>query len=88
MDRTVRLLREAMEIPELSLGMAIKLMEHHIKRKKIAMKSHTKTLIDKHECVKYLVLKEEESPHRVRELRRRERGGSGRRSGQSNGPSN
>ena len=87
MDRTVRLLREAMEIPGLSLGMAIKLMEHHIKSKKISMKFYTKMLIDKHECVKYLVLKEEESPHRVRESRRGKRGECSR-SGQSNGPSN
>jgi hypothetical protein len=56
LDRTVRLLREAMEIPGLSLGMAIKIMEYHIRRNKIALKSHTKTWKAKHEKVKYLLL--------------------------------
>jgi hypothetical protein len=56
LDRTVRLLREAMEIPGLSLGMAIKIMEYHIRRNKIALKSHTKTWMAKHEKVKYLLL--------------------------------
>ena len=48
LDRTVRLLREAMEIPGLSLGMAILLMEYHIDRNKIAMKLYTITLMAKH----------------------------------------
>jgi hypothetical protein len=52
----VRLLREAMEIPGLSLRMAIKIMEYHIQRNKIAMQSHTKTWMAKHEKVKYLLL--------------------------------
>jgi hypothetical protein len=56
LDRTVRLLREAMEIPGLSRGMAIKLMYNHINRNEIATKSHTKTWIAKHEKVKYLLL--------------------------------
>jgi SRSO17 transposase len=56
LDRTVRLLQTAMEIPGLSLGMAIKIMEYHIHRNKIALKSHTKTWIAKHEKVKYLLL--------------------------------
>jgi hypothetical protein len=56
LDRTVRLLREAMEIAGLSLGMAIKLMEYHINRNKIARKSHTKTWEEKHEGVRYAVL--------------------------------
>jgi hypothetical protein len=58
LDRTVRLLREAMEIPGLSLGMAIKLVEYHIDRNKIALRSHTKAWIEKHGEVKYLVLEE------------------------------
>ncbi|MBV8558026.1 MAG: hypothetical protein JO116_21005 [Planctomycetaceae bacterium] len=56
MDRTVRLLREAMETPGLSLQMAILLMGYHIHRNEIAMKSHTKTWMAKHEKVKYLLL--------------------------------
>lgn len=52
----MRLMREAMEIPGLSLGMAIKLMEYHIDRNEIATKSHTKTWMAKHEKVKYLLL--------------------------------
>jgi len=56
LDRTVRLLREAMEIPGLTKGMAIKLMYYYIERNKIAMKSHTKTWMAKNEKVKYLLL--------------------------------
>jgi hypothetical protein len=56
LDRTVRLLREVMELPGLSLGMAIKLMYYHIHRNEIATKSHTKTWMAKHEKVKYLLL--------------------------------
>jgi hypothetical protein len=56
LDRTVRLLREVMEMPGLSLGMAIKLMYYHIHRNEIATKSHTKTWMAKHEKVKYLLL--------------------------------
>src|SRR3954468_23605781 len=47
-DRTVRLLREAMEIPGLSLGIAIKLVDHHIDLNKIATRSHTKTWMERH----------------------------------------
>ena len=58
LDRTVHLLRKAMEIPGLLLGIAIKLVEYHIDRNKIATKSHTKTWMERHEGVKYLVLEE------------------------------
>ena len=58
MDRTVQLLRKAMEIPGLLLGIAIKLVEYHIDRNKIAMESHTKAWMKKHGEVKYLVLEE------------------------------
>ena len=58
LDRTVHLLRKAMAIPGLLLGIAIKLVEYHIRRNEIATKSHTKTWLEKHEGVKYLVLEE------------------------------
>jgi hypothetical protein len=58
LDRTVHLLRKAMEIPGLLLGIAIKLVEYHIDRNKIATKSHTKTWMEKHKKVKYVVLLE------------------------------
>jgi hypothetical protein len=43
LDRTVQLVRKAMEIPGLSLRIAIKLVEYHIGRNEIATRSHTKT---------------------------------------------
>jgi hypothetical protein len=52
----VRLLREAIEIPGLSLGMAIRLVEYHIGRNKIAKESHTKTWMAKHPKAYYLLL--------------------------------
>jgi hypothetical protein len=58
LDRTVQLMRKAMEIAGLSLRIAIELMEYHIHRNEIATKSHTKTWMEKHEKVKYLVLEE------------------------------
>jgi hypothetical protein len=58
LDRTVQLVRKAMEIPGLSLGIAIKLVKYHADRNEIATKSHTKTWMKKHERVKYLVLEE------------------------------
>jgi hypothetical protein len=51
-------MRKAMEIPGLSLRIAIKLVEYHIDRNEIATKSHTKTWMERHEGVKYLVLEE------------------------------
>jgi hypothetical protein len=56
LDRTVRLLREAMEIPGLSLGMAIKLTKYHIDRNRIATRSHTKTWLARHGAVVYVLL--------------------------------
>jgi hypothetical protein len=47
-----------MEIPGLSLRIAIKLVEYHIDRNEIATRSHTKTWKERHEGVKYLVLEE------------------------------
>jgi hypothetical protein len=55
-DRTVRLLREAIAIPGLSLGMAIRLVAYHIRRNQIARKSHTKTWMAKHPKANYLLL--------------------------------
>jgi hypothetical protein len=55
LDRTVRLLREAMEVPGLSVGMALKLMYYHIDRNEIARKSHTKTWMARHEQVEVLL---------------------------------
>ena len=56
LDRTVRLLREAMEVPGLSVGMALKLMYYYIDRNEIARKSHTKTWMARHERVEVLLL--------------------------------
>jgi hypothetical protein len=56
LDRTVRLLREAIEIPGLSLEMAIRLVDYHIRRNKIARKSHTKTWMAKHPKAIHLLL--------------------------------
>jgi hypothetical protein len=56
LDRTVRLLRSAFERATLTPEMAIRLVEYHITRNRIAMKSHTKTWMDKHGHKKYLLL--------------------------------
>ena len=45
-----------MEIPGLSLGKAILLMEYHIRRNAIARKSHTKTWLARHKRVETLLL--------------------------------
>ena len=58
LDRTIHLLRRAMEVPGLLLGIAIKLVKYHIDRNEIATKSHTKTWLEKHKQVKYRVLEE------------------------------
>jgi hypothetical protein len=47
-----------MEVPGLLLGMAIKLVKYYAHRNEIATKSYTKTWMEKHEQVKYLVLEE------------------------------
>jgi SRSO17 transposase len=58
LDRTVRLLARAMEVPGLSLGIAIKLVKYHADRNEIATRSHSKTWMERHEGVKYVVLEE------------------------------
>ena len=56
LDRTVRLLQTAIKLPAVSLGMAIRLVEYHIRRNEIARKSHTKTWMAKHPKAIYLLL--------------------------------
>ena len=56
LDRTVRLLQRAMEVPGLSLEMALLLVEYHIRRNEIARRSHTKTWMARHKKVKLLPL--------------------------------
>ena len=56
LDRTVRLLQRAMEVPGLSLGFALRLVEYHIARNKVAQGSHTKTWLARHKGVKRLPL--------------------------------
>jgi hypothetical protein len=56
LDRTVRLLQRAIEVPGLSLELAILLVEYHIRRNKIARRSHTKTWMARHKRVKLLPL--------------------------------
>jgi SRSO17 transposase len=55
-DRTVRLLQRAMEVPGLSLRLAILLVEYHIRRNQIARRSHTKSWLARHKNVKLLPL--------------------------------
>jgi len=52
----VRLLQAAIQRPVVSLGMAIRLVEYHIRRNEIARKSHTKTWMAKHGRQHYLLL--------------------------------
>ena len=56
LDRTVRLLRRAMEIPGLGLDLALLLVDYYIARNKTARQSHTKTWLARHEGVKILRL--------------------------------
>jgi hypothetical protein len=56
LDRTVRLLQRAMEIPGLSLEVAVLLVDYHINRNEIAARSHTKTWMAKQEGIKILRL--------------------------------
>ena len=56
LDRTVRLLQRAMEVPGLSLDVALLLVDYHIHRNKVAQQSHTKTWLAKHKNVKLLPL--------------------------------
>jgi hypothetical protein len=50
----VRLLQRAMEIPGLSLEVALLLVDYHIRRNEIAQRSHTKTWMKRHKRVKLL----------------------------------
>ena len=56
LDRTVRLLQRAMEVPGLSLEVALLLVAYHIRRNKVARRSHTKTWMARHKDVKLLPL--------------------------------
>ena len=56
MDRTVRLLQRAIEVPGLSLELAVLLVEYHIRRNEVARRSHTKTWVARHKEVKLLPL--------------------------------
>ena len=56
LDRTVRLLQRAIEVPGLSLDLAVLLVAYHIRRNEVARKSHTKTWWARHKGVKLLPL--------------------------------
>ena len=56
LDRTVRLLRRAIEVPGLSLELAVLLVDYHARRNKVAKKSHDKAWHAKHKGVKFLLL--------------------------------
>ncbi len=56
LDRTVRLLQRAMEIPGLGLEMALLLVDYHIRRNETAQRSHTRTWMGRHEGVEILRL--------------------------------
>jgi hypothetical protein len=56
LDRTVRLLQRAIEVPGLSLEVAVLLVQYHTRRNKIAQQSHTKTWMARHKKVKLLPL--------------------------------
>ena len=52
LDRTVRLLQKAFEVPGLTLEIAVLLVEYHIRRNEIARRSHTETWWARHKEVK------------------------------------
>ena len=56
LDRTVVLLRRAMDIPGLGLDLALLMVDYSIARNKTARQSHTKTWMARHEGVKILRL--------------------------------
>jgi hypothetical protein len=56
LDRTVRLLQRAIEVPGLSLALALMLVDYHIARNEVAQRSHTKTWWARHKRVKLLPL--------------------------------
>ena len=56
LDRTVRLLPRAIQVPGLTLEIAVRLVDYHIGRNETARRSHTKTWLARHEGVKFLRL--------------------------------
>jgi hypothetical protein len=56
LDRTVVLLRRAMEIPGLGLDLGLLLVDYYIARNETARQSHTKTWLARHEGMKILRL--------------------------------
>ena len=52
----MRLLQRAIEVPGLSLELALLLVEYHIHRNKVARLSHTKTWMARHKGGKLLPL--------------------------------
>jgi hypothetical protein len=56
LDRTVRLLAAALAEPELRLPRATALVDYHVRRNKVARKSHAKTWRARHRGVKFLRL--------------------------------
>jgi hypothetical protein len=56
LDRAVRLVRSALAERELPLGAAIRLVDYHIERNRIAKASHDKAWLARHQDVKFLLL--------------------------------
>ena len=56
LDRTVRLLQRAIEVPGLSLRLGLLLVDYYIDRNKVARQSHAKTWWARHKGVKLLPL--------------------------------
>ena len=56
LDRTVQLLKRAIEVPGLTLELAVLLVEYHVHRNEVARCSHTKTWEARHKNVKLLPL--------------------------------
>ena len=52
----MRLLRRTIDVPGLSLGLALLLVDYHIRRNEVARRSHTKTWGARHKRMKLLPL--------------------------------
>ena len=52
----MRLLQRAMKVPGLSLEVALRLVDYHIRRNETARRSHTKTWLARHAGVEFLRL--------------------------------
>lgn len=52
----MRLLQRAIEVPGLSLGLALRLVDYHIRRNEVARRSHAKTWWARHKWVRLLPL--------------------------------